>query len=442
MSAAWLLGDKHDVVLFEADRRPGGHSNTVTVAAPEGDVAIDTGFIVYNTASYPNLIAFFDALGVETAPSNMSFAVSMDGGRYEYSGDGLLGLFGQPANLLKTKHWWLVGEIFRFFREAEETAKIGAGRITLGEWLEARKYSDAFIDAHIVPMASAIWSAPASEILGFPFEAFARFFSNHGLLQAFGRPEWRTVKGGSRMYVERAVAGFGGVTVLGDSVVSVKSATENVTILTKSGRREVFDAAVLACHANDALNVIEAPPVSTSRLLSAFRYQRNDAILHTDISLMPSRKRLWSSWNYMGRSGEGAERGAAEVSVSYWMNRLQPLPTRTNYFVTLNPEHAISHDAVIQREVYWHPLFDRAAIDAQKALPSLQGQGRLWLAGSYFGYGFHEDGIQSGLAAAEHLSMTLCGEHGSVRRPWRWDESKSRIALPQQVGVKSREAAL
>lgn len=435
LSAAWLLGKRHDVVVYEAEGRLGGHSNTIDVMAPEGRCPIDTGFIVYNLATYPNLIAFFDALGVETAASEMSFAVSLDGGAYEYSGAGLGGLFGQPQNICRPSHWRMVAEILRFFREARDTrpnAKSAAlsANATLGEWLEARGYSQGFIHGHIAPMAAAIWSAPVDEMLGFPFAAFSRFFANHGLLQSFGRPAWRTVRGGSRAYVERIERNFTGRVSLSDRVVEVKGSASGAIVRTMSGTEERFDAVLLACHANDALEIISNAGPDMRKLLSAFRYQRNEAVLHTDSTFMPKRPRLWSSWNYLGRRDDIKNEGAEFMSVTYWMNRLQPLPTKTNYFVTLNPFRAIPDEAIVGRFVYHHPVYDAAALSAQNDLWTLQGKNRLWFAGSYFGYGFHEDGLQSGLAAAEDLSRRLSGSRDALQRPWTWDERQSRITRP------------
>ena len=431
LSAAWLLGQLHDVVIYEAERRLGGHSNTVDVIAPEGRCPVDTGFIVYNLATYPNLIAFFDTLGVQTAPSEMSFAVSLDGGAYEYSGAGLSGLFGQPQNICRPSHWRMVAEILRFFRQAGDTQLNSiSANATLGEWLEARGYSQGFIYGHIAPMAAAIWSAPIHEILNFPFTAFTRFFANHGLLQAFGRPAWRTVEGGSRAYVERIAKDFTGRVSLSDRVVEVTGSTSGATVRTMAGTEERFDAALLACHANDALEIVSNARPDMRNLLSAFRYQHNEAVLHTDSSFMPKRPRLWSSWNYLGRRDDIKNEGAEDMSVTYWMNRLQPLPTKTNYFVTLNPLRAIPNEAIVGRFVYHHPVYDAAALSAQSDLGTLQGKNRLWFAGSYFGYGFHEDGLQSGLAAAEDLSRRLGGSCGAVLRPWTWDERQSRITRP------------
>lgn len=427
LSAAWLLGRAFDVTLFEADYRLGGHANTVDVAAPDGAWPIDTGFIVYNTASYPNLIALFDHLDVPTAETDMGFSVSLGDGRYEYSGSGLAALIGQPRNLLSVGHWRLMRDLFRFFREASGPGAVGVDpQMTLGDWLQVRGYSKRFIHAHIVPMGAAIWSTPADEMLAFPFAAFARFFGNHGLLQTFDRPPWRTVRGGSREYVSRITSAFRGKIVKGDPVVAVTGSPRGVTITTRGSGPLQFDAALMACHADDALGIVSGIDGASRAVLGRFRYAQNRAVLHTDATHMPRGRRLWSSWNYIGNSSErdGAE-GSQRISVTYWMNKLQPLPTKTNYFVTLNPARPIDPRAIVQSFDYAHPMFDSAALDAQVKLPSLQGRNLLWFAGSYFGYGFHEDGVQAGLAAAEHLSARL---GAPVTRPWSWDVTQSRIA--------------
>lgn len=443
LGAAWLLGQKHEVVLFEAEPRLGGHANTLTVAAPDGPCAIDTGFIVYNTASYPNLIALFDRLGVPTAETSMSFAVSMDAGRYEYSGSGLGGLFGQPSNIWNPAHLRMTREIFRFFKEASSAySKSLPLDVSLGDWLRERRYSDHFVTAHIAPMAASIWSTPSSDVLAFPFASFARFFENHGLLQAFNRPAWRTVVGGSCEYVARVRAAFGGVVVAGDPVEQVRSGGDGVTVSTVSGRRETFDGALFACHADDAITLAGGLDVETAAALSAFKYADNEAVLHTDSSQMPRRRRLWSSWNYLSDRPAGDMAGERRLSVSYWMNRLQPLSTKVEYFVTLNPVREIAEGKIVARITYRHPLFDTPAMRAQLKLWPLQGRNSLWFAGSYCAFGFHEDGLQAGLAAAEDMSLRLGGEVGRVMRPWPWDSAHGRISLgPQAQSAGGRVAA-
>ncbi|MGQ0457582.1 MAG: NAD(P)/FAD-dependent oxidoreductase [Hyphomicrobium sp.] len=430
LGAAWLLKQKHDVTLFEAEARLGGHANTLTVEAPDGPCAIDTGFIVYNTASYPNLIALFERLDVPTAETSMSFAVSLGDGGYEYSGSGLSGLFGQASNFASPAHWRMVAEIFRFFREASAVkAKSLDLDVSLKDWLAARGYSERFVNAHIVPMAAAIWSTPSQDVLAFPFASFARFFENHGLLQAFNRPAWRTVVGGSRAYVERVRSELRGPVLSGDPVVAVQSLDDGARVQTASGRSETFDGVLLACHADDALNIVASPDGAVADLLRAFRYADNVAALHSDAHLMPKRRNLWSSWNYISASSPDAAGGDRRLSVSYWMNRLQPLSTKTDYFVTLNPERAIASGTTVARVNYRHPMFDAAAMSAQLKLWPLQGRNSLWFAGSYLAYGFHEDGLQAGLAAAEDMSLRLGGEGGRVVRPWPWDHGAGRIAV-------------
>ncbi|MEQ1577872.1 MAG: FAD-dependent oxidoreductase [Hyphomicrobium sp.] len=430
LSAAWLLSRRYDVVLFEKDERVGGHANTVDVREAGGNVAIDTGFIVYNTACYPNLIALFAQLDVPVAETGMSFSVSIDGGRYEYNGNGVNGYFGQRSNLVSPRHWRMAAEISRFFAEA---SKLSAGaddpHLTLGQWLQERHYSPTFIERHILPMGAAIWSAPAHSIEDFPAHSFARFFANHGLLQMRDRPQWRTVRGGSREYVSRLVSQFKGRVAMGDGAQSISRHGEGVSIRTVSGQTAVFDRCLMACHADTALQLLSDASEHEQRLLGAFQYTRNAAVLHTDSRLMPRRRRVWASWNYAGLTEPGNDRGA---SVSYWMNKLQPLATEHNYFVSLNQKAGIEPDKIIATFAYDHPVFDTAALRAQKDLWSLQGQSKTWFAGSYFGFGFHEDGLQSGLAAAEEL--------GDVRRPWRVEGENGRLTFGDR-GVPSLQAA-
>jgi uncharacterized protein len=415
LSTAWLLAKQHDVTLYESELRPGGHSHTVDVATPEGRCAVDTGFIVYNTRTYPNLIALFEHLGVPTAPSSMTFAVSLDQGSLEYSGNDLLGLIGNARNVVSPQHWRMIATIFDFFRVARAEADSLPPDLSFGDWLTAKGYGTAFVDRHILPMAAAIWSAPADRMMEFPAAAFLRFFTNHGLLQVFDRPQWRTVKGGSRTYVNRILADLPNKPRLARAVTAVRRSAKSVRVEDQSGASADYDHVVLACHADQSLALLQDPHSDERALLGAFSYAANDAVLHSDPSLMPQRRRLWSSWNYLG-TGTGRHR---ELAVSYWMNKLQPLETATDLFVTLNPNRPIAAGKEHGRYLYQHPIFDRAAMRAQADLWQLQGQRRTWFCGSYFGYGFHEDGIQSGLAVAEEL--------GGVRRPWSVANESGRI---------------
>lgn len=425
LSAAWLLSRSASVTLFEQDGRFGGHSNTLDVPTAEGAVPVDTGFIVYNEPAYPNLTAFFDHLGVATQPSEMSFAVSFGGGAYEYAGS-LGAFFGQWRNLARPAHWGLLREIMRFFREGR-TRQPADESVTLGEYLEAGGYSPAFVEQHLLPMGAAIWSTPVARMLDYPAAAFLRFFDNHGLLDLTARPVWRTVSGGSRAYVARLLADSSVETRAGSPVVSVLRRGGGVEIADAAGVSHVFDQVVLACHADQALALLGDPTADERDLLGAFGYSLNQAVLHEDASLMPRRRRIWSSWNYMA----SAETHESETCVTYWMNSLQALPTRTDIFVTLNPPHAPRRThATID---YFHPVFDARAIAARRRLWDLQGRRGTWFCGSYFGDGFHEDGLQSGLAVAEAL--------GGVRRPWRVADESGRIHLPEDAVPRVPEAA-
>jgi predicted NAD/FAD-binding protein len=418
LSAAWLLGTRHAVVLYERDSRMGGHSNTVYVNGQHGPLPVDTGFIVYNEATYPNLTALFDHLGVSTKASEMSFAVSRDGGRLEYCGAGLGGLFAQKRNLARPRFWSMLRDLIRFYRSAAaDVAGLPASH-TLGDYLQQGRYGAAFRDDHLLPMAGAIWSAPCSAMLGYPADSFIRFFHNHGLLMLRGRPQWRTVDGGSIAYVRKLADAFKGRVRLGADITSICRQDGEVVVHERKFGAERFDEVVIATHADQALGLLADASHQERELLGAFRYSRNEAILHTDTSTMPRRRSVWSSWNHVDGSADDDA-----VGVTYWMNRLQALETDEPILVTLNPRAALRDDLVLHREVYRHPLFDRAAVEAQQQLWALQGRRGTWFCGAYFGSGFHEDGLQSGLAVAEAL--------GGVRRPWTVADESSRITLPQ-----------
>jgi uncharacterized protein len=419
LSAAWLLSRRCDVTVFEAAGRIGGHANTVTVTEKSRAFAVDTGFIVYNPNTYPNLTALFAHLDVPTRPSDMSLSISLDDGALEYSGTGFRGVFAQRKNLMSPRFWSMLGDIKRFYREApHDVVHLDAARMTLGDYLSAKRYGRAFQDDHLLPMAAAIWSAPAHTLLDYPAAAFINFYHNHGLLKLRERPEWRTVVGGSRAYVRRLIAPFADRIRVQTAVASVTRAPDGVTICDRAGSTRRFDHVVIATHADQALAMLADASAQEQDLLGAFGYSRNSAVLHKDPTLMPVRREAWASWNYLG------SRTASEqaVSVSYWMNSLQGLAGAPDLFVTLNPPRTPRADTVLHEEVYAHPRFDTGALQAQTQLWSLQGQRNTWFCGAHFGAGFHEDGLQSGLAVAE----ALCGE----RRPWRVPGESDRIALP------------
>ncbi len=416
LSAAWHLSRQHRVTLFERDSRLGGHSNTVDVNTGDGSVRVDTGFIVFNPASYPNLVALFDHLGVDTPDTNMTFSASLDEGRYEYSGSGALGLFGQMSNLASPGHWRMIADITRFFKQASTDLSSIDVTLSLGDWLRQNRYSEAFVRNHLTPMAAAIWSTPSAQVLDFPAASFMRFFSNHGLLKVRNRPAWRTVAGGSRQYVQKLLAEGQFDVRTNCGVAGVSRQPDGVTIRDCHGRTHRFDHVVIGTHADEALAMLDDADQMEGDLLGRFGYSNNLAVLHTDPAHMPRRRRLWSSWNYIERADEA---GQKQLTVSYWMNSLQPLKTDTDLFVTLNPSGTVDPSRVLRQFNYTHPMFNSAAMAAQQDLWDLQGRRRTWFCGSYFGYGFHEDGLQSGLAVAEDLS--------GVERPWQVDDPSGRI---------------
>lgn len=413
LSAAWLLSSAHEVVLYEKDRRLGGHANTVEVPTSAGPVAVDAGFIVFNKPNYPNLTALFDHLGVGVEETNMSFAASIDDGRIEYSGQGLSSVFANPASALSPSHWAMIRDILRFNREAKAALEEGVSdHQTLGDFVSAQGYSRAFVSRFLAPMAAAIWSTPSLDILDFPAAALFRFYANHGLFQVSKNPRWNTVTGGSSVYVERLAKSLVASARLGVGAARVQRSGDGVLVTDEHGFVDRFDHVVIATHADRALALIERPTTREETLLGAFRYQPNRAVVHTDNRLMPKRRRAWASWNYMG-AADGAP------SVTYWMNRLQNLSCGSEIFVTLNPAAPIAEDAIVAAFDYDHPMFNVDAGNAQRDLWSLQGEGGVWFCGAHFGAGFHEDGLQSGLAVAEDL--------GGVRRPWTAANESGRI---------------
>lgn len=438
LSCAWLLARRHEVTLFEAHARVGGHSHTVDApSAAGGSVPVDTGFIVYNEPAYPNLTALFRHLDVPTRASDMSFAVSLDDGALEYAGTDLNGLFAQRRNLLRPRFWRMLAELVRFYREAPRDLERCDG-MSLDAYLDAHGYGRAFRDDHLYPMGAAIWSSQARQVGDQPFGAFVRFCQNHGLLQLTGRPVWRTVDGGSREYVRRLTQDPEAPFALHREAAVTALQRDDHGVRLRTGRQDwtpVYDHVVLATHADQALALLHDAAAATAlerRLLGAFRYSRNVAVLHRDTACMPRRRAVWSSWNYLA-----AGRQEGVPTVTYWMNRLQPHlpqgPQAQPLFVTLNPTVPPRAEHLLRTELYEHPLFDAAAVAAQSELWQLQGRQRTWFCGAYFGSGFHEDGLQAGLAVAEAL--------GGVRRPWSVAQESGRIHLPAMAPAVTAGAA-
>ncbi|MFS2154942.1 MULTISPECIES: NAD(P)/FAD-dependent oxidoreductase [unclassified Rhizobium] len=418
LSAAWLLSQSHDVTIFEAADRIGGHSNTVEFESETGPVTVDTGFIVYNEVTYPNLTALFHILDVPTAISNMSFAVSLNDGAFEYSGGTGLGLFAQRSNITSPRFWSMMRDLLRFYRTAPRDLAMMGG-MSLEDYLSRNRYGRAFREDHLYPMAAAIWSTPAMQVGAYPASSFVKFCCNHGLLELWNRPVWRTVRGGSREYLGRITHRFADRIRLSTRVAAIRRMAGHVELRDGLGGQHRFDDVVVATHADQALRMLADATDDERRVLAAFRYSRNEAVLHGDISLMPKRRAAWSSWNYVADTRIGVRAEPAQPSITYWMNRLQPLGAVPPTFVTLNPQRAPREETVIRREVYEHPVFDLGTERAQQEVWSLQGVRNTWFCGAHFGSGFHEDGIQAGLAVAEDL--------GGLRRPWQVAQESARI---------------
>lgn len=421
MVAARKLHAEHDVTVFEAADWIGGHTNTVNVEGPEGTFAIDTGFIVFNQRTYPHFCALLRELGVDWQESDMSFSVRCQATGLEYNGSSLDKMLARRSNALRPSFWRMVRDILRFYREAPRLLEGSDDGLTLGSFLERGGYSRAFVEQHLVPMGAAVWSTRPAQMLEFPARFLVQFFHNHGFLAVEGRPQWLVVRGGSREYVKRLVAPFRERIRLRTPVVAVRRTPLGVSLRTAAGEEAFFDRVVLATHADSSRAMLQDASAREREILGAFEYQANEAVLHTDATLMPRRRRAWASWNY-----HVAAPPAELPTVTYWMNRLQPhLPQGREappLFVSLNPAAAPRREHLIRTEVYEHPSFDAAAIAAQRELWSLQGERNTWFCGAYFGSGFHEDGLQAGLAVAEAL--------GGVRRPWTVDGESARIHLP------------
>ncbi len=398
-TAAWALSKLHEVTLYEADNRFGGHAHTVDVDLGGVQTPVDTGFIVYNGLNYPTLISLIETLGVATKASNMSFGLSMEGGRFEYRSDHKLSsLFAQKRNMANPFFWALIRDLLAFYKQgAGLIARPDINRITLGELLTELRLSRTFVDRHLVPMAACIWSASYNQIMDFPAATFVRFFNNHGLFNIGTRPQWRTVTDGSRAYVAALHKDMSARTLKNTPVQKIIRADRSVMVHAQGHGAELFDHVVLACHADQALTIIDQPTAAEMSLLSQFSYSNNLAVLHRDAKLMPRRKTVWSSWNYVAPKNLDAN---SEVPITYWMNLLQGLDQAHDVFVSLNPRTAIEDRLIEKTMSYSHPVFDAAAIGAQSRMADIQGVQRLWFCGSYLGYGFHEDACASGMAVA------------------------------------------
>jgi len=413
-AAAWTLSKHYPVTVYDREVRPGGHSHTVSIDYDGAQLAVDIGFIVYNELNYPDLTALFAHLGVETVESCMSFAVTADTGRFEWKGGGnnwfetARGLFAQPSNLLSPSYLWMLRDIVTFNQQSVEDYAAGklAG-LTLGEYFRNRHFAPRLLTDYLAPMGAAIWSAPSSEILDFPAENFVAFFANHRLLQ-YDRPVWRTVKGGSQRYVEKLTASFRDRIRLGCAVTAIERTPHGVVVHDSHGKSDSYDHVVIASHSDQALAMLSDADDRERAILSAIRYSPNTIYLHRDPALMPKRRHAWASWNFLRWPRQAGVDN--DVSVTYWMNELQGIDHDKPLFVSLNPPVAPDLALTFGKYRCEHPQYNAAAFAAQKRLPEIQGRRHTWFCGAWTGYGFHEDGLRSGLAVAEAL--------GAVA-PWR-----------------------
>jgi uncharacterized protein len=399
-----FLSRKHEVTLFEKDDRVGGHSHTVLVDEGEQKIPVDTGFMVYNEVTYPLLTRLFRELDVMTKPTSMSFSVQHVGEGLEFNGGSLNLLFGQRKNLLNLRYWRMLTRIARFNRETvEELENPRFGDMPLREYVKARAYGDDFLHWYLSPMAAAVWSSPPERIEEFPARTLMRFWHNHGFLGLDTQHPWRTVTGGSRRYVERLVLPFQNQIHRGAGVKSVESRAEGVRLTLGDGRQKDFDRVVIAAHGDQALGMLGDPTLLESELLGKFRYQENEAVLHTDSRFMPKTRRCWASWNYRI---DATATGNTRHSTHYWMNELQGVSEREQYFVSINPPVAIAQESVKRKLLYEHPLFDLEAVAAQGRLPELHTAGhqtRRYFCGAWQRYGFHEDGLWSAVNVCKEL---------------------------------------
>ena len=401
LSAAHFLSKKHKVDLFEKNDHFGGHSYTLDIHSKNSNekIALDLGFIVFNKVNYPNLVNLFEKIQVNYEKSNMSFSVSVKNSNIEYSGSGLKGLFGNKYNIFNLSFITMIKDIFFFYKMAENLNKESFVNQTLGEFLKFKKMSDYFIKFHIIPMVSAIWSVPTDLAYKMPMSLFINFFQNHGLFKIKNRPQWYTVTGRSKVYVNKILNTINGEYFKNYKIKNVVR-NENGIKLYYGSSNEYFeyDKVIFAVHADEILKLINNPSENEKKILKNFQYKKNIAYLHNDERLMPNRKNVWSSWNSILDKND-----IKKSCVTYWLNKLQNLKTKKNYFLTLNPFISIEENKIIKKIEFSHPFYDINTINAQKHLSELQGINNTYFCGSYFGYGFHEDGLNSGMEVAKKL---------------------------------------
>ena len=392
LSSAYYLSKKNEVDLFEKDDHFGGHSYTFDIKEKNKKVPVDLGFIVFNKTTYPNLINFFEELKVPYEKSDMSFSVSVKDSNIEYGGTGFNSLFARKNNLFNFNFIKMIYEIISFYKSAPVLLKKDLKNLTLGNYLDNSKISKYFINYHIIPMVAAIWSMPFSKARDIPFELFLNFFNNHGLFKLKDRPQWYTVTNRSRNYVSKVLDKINGEYFKNYEIKKIIRSDDNVRIFINTlGEYRDYDHVVLACHADQSLKLIDNPSNEEKEILNEFTYISNEAYLHTDVDLMPNKINAWSSWNSISK------KDLTKTCVTYWLNKLQNLDTNKNYFLTLNPITEIKDSKIIKKINFTHPYLNNKSFEMQNRLKDLQGKKRVWFSGSYFGYGFHEDGLKSSL---------------------------------------------
>ena len=396
--AAHLLHERHEITVFESAGRPGGHADTVRVDTADATHWVDTGFIVFNDRNYPRFERLLDRLGVAAQPASMSFGVSSEDGAFEYASTSPNGLFATRANLVSPRFHRMLRDIVRFQRAARDLL-CSDDDPSLGEWLERRRFSPAFVERLIVPQAAAVWSADPRQMWSFPARFLAEFFDNHGMLALSGRPRWRAVTGGSHRYVDALVRPFRERMRLATPVHAIHRNPGHVTVTPRGGKPERFDEVILATHSDHALRILADATPHEHEVLGAIPYQRNEAVLHTDVGLLPRRRRAWASWNY-----HLLDAPSGRPTVTYHMNRLQALDAPEELCVTLNRTDAIDPAKVIRAVEYAHPVYTSAGAAAQRRHHEISGHGRTHFCGAYWGWGFHEDGVASAVRVAETLS--------------------------------------
>jgi hypothetical protein len=425
LGAAWALSKAHDVTVYEKEDRLGGHASTIDIDYGDKSIPVDTGFIVFNEPNYPNLNALFDHLGVESEDSDMSFAFSSHDRSTEWCSDSWSTIFAQRRNILNPTFLSMLLSILRFNKIAvTDSASDNVQDLSLGDYLRKRGFGQSFQNQYLLPLGSAIWSTSSKDMLEFPAKTFIQFFENHCLVAPmYKRPIWRTVKGGSREYVKKLSAAIDGTIRMNAPVVSVTRSGGHVDVTDRSGHVERFDQVVMACHSDETLDLLADPSNSEVAVLGALRYAPNQAVVHRDPALMPKNERVWASWNYS--SSPPGQEDTSPASVTYWMNRLQNIDRNYPIFVSLNPQREPDPDLTFASFEYSHPQLDAGAIGAQSMIGDIQGLRNTWFCGAYSGYGFHEDGLSSGLAVAESLGAT---------RLWARDNGyASKMTMPRQV---------